>query len=273
MFSVTSHSGINTLQSAIHNLQSVLESLGHTYADQRALLAEKVRDLREEGERLQREIAQLRTGDRDASYEAEAPAAGAAAPPAARRAGPEHRRSDLPVPGPGCGRRGRGRTRSRGCWGRRASTCSCRPNITTQPCASTAPRRFKDDLHGVGLPDGDRILAAARLGEIRRGGPTGWPPKCKPTSPLPAPTWTCCSAVTLSAKPWKSYATSARPSPASASCAASSAPATSTRSTIAAGSSAAAPSPARSRSARRGWRRSAMSWLRWPDSTPAWSNG
>jgi hypothetical protein len=31
-------------------------------------------------------------------------------------------------------------------------------------------RRFKDDLHGVGLPDGERILAAAHGGEIRRSG-------------------------------------------------------------------------------------------------------
>ena len=29
-------------------------------------------------------------------------------------------------------------------------------------------RRFKDDLHGVGLPDGDRILAAVRGGRNPR---------------------------------------------------------------------------------------------------------
>ena len=32
-------------------------------------------------------------------------------------------------------------------------------------------RRFKDDLHGVGLPDGERILRAAREGELRRSRP------------------------------------------------------------------------------------------------------
>ena len=62
-------------KSLIPNLPSQLTALAQTYADRRALLAERVRGLREEGERLRREIAQLRTGDRDASYEAEAPAA------------------------------------------------------------------------------------------------------------------------------------------------------------------------------------------------------
>jgi uncharacterized protein YPO0396 len=60
------------------NLQSLisdLESLGHDFATQWALLEEQVRRLREEGERIEGEIRGLRAGDREASYEAEAPEA------------------------------------------------------------------------------------------------------------------------------------------------------------------------------------------------------
>ncbi len=59
----------------IVRLQADLEILGHTFAEQNALLGEQSRRLRDEAEQLQREIVQLRTGDRDASYEAEAPEA------------------------------------------------------------------------------------------------------------------------------------------------------------------------------------------------------
>jgi uncharacterized protein YPO0396 len=54
---------------------SVLQALGHGYADQHALLKNQSDQLRQEAERLQREIHQLRTGDRDVSYEAAAPQA------------------------------------------------------------------------------------------------------------------------------------------------------------------------------------------------------
>ncbi len=85
--------GDASLLDATRHTQQILSSLAQTYADQRALLAEKVRNLRDEGERIQREIAQLRTGDRDASYEAEAPAAARL-----RRAWPGRRRCCLPLP-------------------------------------------------------------------------------------------------------------------------------------------------------------------------------
>lgn len=65
-------------QDPISNLQSListLDSLGHDYASQEALLAERVRLLREEGSGIEAEIRRLRTGDREASYEAEAPEA------------------------------------------------------------------------------------------------------------------------------------------------------------------------------------------------------
>ena len=56
-------------------LQGELETLGHDYASQSALLDERARLLRDEAAQLEREIRQLRTGDREASYEAEAPQA------------------------------------------------------------------------------------------------------------------------------------------------------------------------------------------------------
>ena len=54
---------------------STLETMGQDYAHQAALLDEQLRALREEAAQLDREIQQLRTGDREASYEAAAPQA------------------------------------------------------------------------------------------------------------------------------------------------------------------------------------------------------
>jgi len=61
--------------SLLARLQVDLEALGHSFAEQNTLLGERSRQLRQEAEQLQREIDQLRTGDHDASYEAEAPEA------------------------------------------------------------------------------------------------------------------------------------------------------------------------------------------------------
>lgn len=62
-------------KSAIQNHLSEIESLGHQYAGQETLLNERVRVVRDEGAQLEQEIRQLRTGDRETSYEAEAPEA------------------------------------------------------------------------------------------------------------------------------------------------------------------------------------------------------
>ncbi|MBI5711967.1 MAG: hypothetical protein HZC38_00865 [Chloroflexi bacterium] len=62
----------------ISNPQSLitsLESLGQEYANDEALLKDRVRLLREEGEQIENEIRQLRTGDRETSYDSEAPEA------------------------------------------------------------------------------------------------------------------------------------------------------------------------------------------------------
>ncbi len=64
-----------SLTSNLHSLTPTLDSFGQEYARQEALLNEQARALREEAMQLDREIQQLRSGDREASYEAEAPQA------------------------------------------------------------------------------------------------------------------------------------------------------------------------------------------------------
>ena len=56
-------------------LLGALEPLGHGFASQQALLEVRTGELREEGQQTQAEIRRLRTGDRESSYEAEAPEA------------------------------------------------------------------------------------------------------------------------------------------------------------------------------------------------------
>ena len=65
----------STSTRSVQPLISSLDSLGQEYARQAALLDEQVRTLRVEAEQLDAEIRQLRSGDREASYEAEAPQA------------------------------------------------------------------------------------------------------------------------------------------------------------------------------------------------------
>ena len=59
----------------LQSLLSTLESLGNDYAGQQALLDEQARSLRAEAAQMEAEIRQLRAGEREASYEAEAPEA------------------------------------------------------------------------------------------------------------------------------------------------------------------------------------------------------
>ena len=150
-------------------LQPILESLGRAYADQRALLAEKVRGLRAEGERMQREIAQLRTGDRDASYEAEAPAAARLRRLLRAELGLSadeviYLCQALDVADEGW------QDAVEGVLGQARFHLLVPPAHYDAAMRIYRGRRLKDDLHGVGLPDGDRILRAAREGEIRRSG-------------------------------------------------------------------------------------------------------
>jgi uncharacterized protein YPO0396 len=156
----------SNLLAALRDLGPVLDTLGQSFADRRALLIERMRLLREEGERLQREITQLQTGKADASYEAEAPAAARL-----RRLlraelglGPDdviYLCQALQVADEGW------QDAVEGALG------AARFHLLVPRAHYEAAirlyrdRRFRDQLHGVGLPDGDRILQAAAGGEIR----------------------------------------------------------------------------------------------------------
>ena len=157
------------LPATLADLQSELENLGRLYADERALLAQRLRELREEGERLQQEIARLRTGDRDASYEAEAPAAARL-----RRL----LRAELHLAADDVIYLCQALQVSDESWQDAVEGVlgASRFHLLVPPEHYDAAvrvyrdRRFKENLHGVGLPDVERILRAAGTGEIRRAG-------------------------------------------------------------------------------------------------------
>jgi uncharacterized protein YPO0396 len=65
----TQHAPCNTIQ----ELQSALTTLAQQYSREQILLTEKSTALREEASRIEDEIRKLRTGDREISYEGEAP--------------------------------------------------------------------------------------------------------------------------------------------------------------------------------------------------------
>jgi uncharacterized protein YPO0396 len=151
-------------------LPPILTAIGQSYADRRALLAEKMRGLREEGERLEREIARLRTGDRDASYEAEAPAAARLRRLLRAELGLAahdvmYLCQALEVPDEAW------QNAVEGALGMARFHLLVPPDHYNAAMRLYRDRRFKDDLHGVGLPDGERILAAVRAGEIRFASP------------------------------------------------------------------------------------------------------
>ena len=145
----------------IRNVQYALESLGHHYAEQHALLKNQSDQLRQEAEQLQREIIQLRTGDSDVSYEA-------AAPKAARlrrllRAelglGADHVTylcTTLHIPDESW------QDAIEGILGHSRFDLLVPPEHYDAAMRLYRQRRHKDDLYGVGLPDTTRILENAR---------------------------------------------------------------------------------------------------------------
>jgi uncharacterized protein YPO0396 len=62
-------------KSALKEYQSVIETISQGYSREKIILTEKATALHEEASRLEDEIRKLRTGDRDISYESEAPQA------------------------------------------------------------------------------------------------------------------------------------------------------------------------------------------------------
>lgn len=165
------------LHSAIRDLQPVLEQLGQGYAERLALVNEEARQLRDEAVRLQREIDQLHTGDRDASYES-------ASPQAAHlrrllRAELGLSADDvvflctaLAVPDESW------QDAVEGVLGRARFDLLVPPEHYDAAMRLYQRRRLKDDLHGVGLPDTERLLQNARAaasstlaGEVRTDHP------------------------------------------------------------------------------------------------------
>jgi uncharacterized protein YPO0396 len=66
---IPQQSGVDTLR----NTQEALTALGERYSREQTILNEQVTQLKTEAARLEDEIRKLRTGDRETSYEAEAP--------------------------------------------------------------------------------------------------------------------------------------------------------------------------------------------------------
>jgi len=148
-------------QSPISDLQSDLEALGRHYAEQHALLKSQSDQLSQEAEQLQREIVQLRTGDRDASYEAAVPAA--ACLRRLLRAELDLEADEvvylctaLHIPDESW------QDAVEGILGRSRFDLLVPPAHYDAAMRLYQQRRFKDDLHGVGLPDTERILEHAQ---------------------------------------------------------------------------------------------------------------
>ena len=149
------------LLDVIAGLQGDLEALGNEYARQQALLQEKVGQLRREAGSLQREIAQLRTGDRDVSTDSEAPQA--ARLRRLLRAGLGLSADEvsylctlLRVPDESW------QDAVEGLLGRNRFHLLVPPGHYDAAIALYRRRRHKDRLHGVGLLDGERLVAHAR---------------------------------------------------------------------------------------------------------------
>ena len=147
--------------SDLQSLISNLESFGQEYAQQEALLNESARLLREEAARIEGEIRQLRTGDREASYESEAPQAARLRRllRAELSLGAEECAflcTVLHIPDEGW------QDAIEGVLGHNRFTLLVPPAHYDAAMRLYRERRRQDDLHGVGLIDADRIVKHAR---------------------------------------------------------------------------------------------------------------
>ena len=145
---------------ALAALQPDLHELANHYAGQPALLKKRAGQLRQEATQLEREIQQLRTGDRAAGYEAEAPqssrlrrllraeldlGAGEVTPLYEVLRVPDESWQDA----------------VEGILGRTRFDLLVPPGRYDEAMLLYRRRRLEDNLHGVGLPDTERILASA----------------------------------------------------------------------------------------------------------------
>jgi uncharacterized protein YPO0396 len=156
------------LLETIGALQADLAALGSEYARQQALLNEEVLRLRAEAEELAREITRLRTGDRDVSTDTEVPEA--ARLRRLLRAELGLAADEVPylctllrVPDESW------QDAVEGLLGRDRFHLLVPPESYDSAMALYQRRRQKDGLHGVGLIDGERLLAypkPARAGSL-----------------------------------------------------------------------------------------------------------
>ncbi len=155
---IASDASLSTPQAA--RLQADLQSLGDDYAAQAALVENAGKQLRQEAEELQREIQKLRTGDRAVSYEAEAPQSSRL-----RRL----LRAELSLPADQVVplyevlhvRDEAWQDAVEGILGRARFDLLVPPADYDAAMRLYRRRRLDDDLHGVGLPDSERILGHA----------------------------------------------------------------------------------------------------------------
>ena len=140
---------------------TALQRLGNQYAAQAALIDNESTELRREADQLQGEIHKLHTGDRAAGYEAEAPQSGrlrrllrAELGLTADQVVPLY--EVLRVPNEAW------QDAVEGILGRTRFDLLTPPDQYDAAMRLYRRRRLKDALHGVGLPDTDRILKKAR---------------------------------------------------------------------------------------------------------------
>ena len=157
------HQSITFLLGMVAELQGDLAALGDEYARQRTLLDEQTARLRQEAAGLQREITQLRTGDRDVSMETEAPQA--ASLRRLLRAELGLAAEEVPylctllrVPDETW------QDAVEGLLGRNRFHLLVPPEHYDAAMELYRRRRHKDGLHGVGLLDGERLVASASAG-------------------------------------------------------------------------------------------------------------
>jgi uncharacterized protein YPO0396 len=158
-------SGRNTLQ----DYQSSLETLSQDYSREQIILTEKASALREEASRLEDEIRKLRTGDRDVSYESEAPQASHLRQLLRAELGLSSEEvvflcTVLEIPNK------EWQNAIEGILGRNRFTILVPPAHYDAAMKLYRERRHKDGLHGVALLDTERILNGTYHPEAKRSG-------------------------------------------------------------------------------------------------------
>ena len=144
---------------ALESYQSALETISQNYSREQIILTERATSLREEASRLEDEIRKLRTGDRDISYESEAPQASNLRRLLRAELGLSSEEvvflcTVINIPGKSW------QNAVEGILGRNRFTILVPPAHYEAAMKLYRERRHKDGLHGVALLDTERILAS-----------------------------------------------------------------------------------------------------------------